>query len=165
MGVDWEAYFAKDVCSSISDKFGWPYQDKGSFYTKNQIFAKDELFPVLCSLQTLKRAGRPTVYRSKHAVVANSWWGIRGGQTVDLTVVYNEQCREFEDRLPVHTRDMLGPKLAANRTWKTSGEFARFPFYKTIKQTEELMEITKLTMRETNLLSAQSEYFVRTNER
>merc|ERR1712190_426422 len=76
--VNWTTYFSQDMCSSLSDKFGWPYQDKGSFYTKNQIFAKDEVFPVLCALQTLKRAGRPTVYRSKHAVVANTWWGIRG---------------------------------------------------------------------------------------
>jgi len=152
------------VAPMVSDKFGYPYQDSGDFYTNNQVFSRSELPPLLCELQKLKAAGKPAVHRSSFTVVPNSWWGIPGGNTVDILYVYLDQVREFEEKLPPETLSSLGPSNPQNRTWKTSGEFARFPDYKTTRQTEEETEITRLTSREVNLLAAQSEYAVRQNE-
>jgi len=152
------------VAPMVSDKFGYPFQDKGDFYTHNQVFAKEGLLPLLCELQRLRDAGKPTVVRKKYEVQPNSWWGIRGGHTVDLIISYLAQCKGFEAELPAETREALGPEETKDRTWKSSGEFARFPDYKTTKQTEQWNEIIRLTTSEVNLLAAQSEYFVRQNE-
>merc|ERR1711988_1862468 len=111
----------------VSDKFGYPYSSPGSYYTHNQVFAKDELPPLMCQMQQLKQAGKPVVLRSRHRVLPNSWWGIEGGKSVELVIVYLEQSSDFEKQLPEETRDSLGPKKAGNRTWASSGEFARFP--------------------------------------
>jgi len=151
------------VDPTLADKFGFPYTDPGNYYTHNQVFAKMDLPPILCEMQKLKKAGKPVVHRSRHKVLPNRWWGITGGHTVHLVVVYLEQCKEFEGRLPEETRSSLGPKDTADRTWKTSGELARFPYYKTQGQTRDPLEITKLTNREVNLLAAQSEYTVLQN--
>lgn len=152
------------VAPMVSDKFGYEYQDPGNFYTHNQVFAKEELPHLLCQLQELKRAGKPTVYKASYTVNANPWWGIKGGHSVELLVTYLEQCADFEAALPEETQRALGPKDAADRTWETSGEFARFPRYLTQQQTEETSEVIRLTASEVNLLAAQSEYFVRENE-
>merc|ERR1712232_626860 len=96
--------------------------------------------------------------------MGNAWWGIAKGYTVHVIITYLAQVKDFEERLPADTKANLGPDNSADRTWSTSGEFARFPDYKTTKQTEETGEITRLTNREVNLLAAQSEYVVRSNE-
>jgi len=56
---------------------------------------------------------------------------------------------------------MLGGKTPQERK---DGEFARFPLYKTMGQTEESTELTRLTGAQVNLLAAQSEFFIRRNE-
>jgi len=152
------------VAPMVSDKFGYPYQDSASWYTKNQVFDREELPPLLCELQKLKVAGKPAVHRSSHTVLPNSWWGIKGGYTVDIIYVYLDQIREFEDKLPADTRASLGPLNPQERTHWTSGEFANYPDYSTVLETGEMSEITRLTSREVNLLAAQSEYAVRQNE-
>lgn len=166
--VTWERLLGDNddliVAPMVSDKFGFPYNDTGSYYVHNQVFAKEELPAVLCSLQTLRNQGKPAVYRSSHRVVRNDWWGIEGGFNVDLVIVYLEQVTEFEDLLPQETRIALGPRKSSDRTWKTSNEFARYPHYLTTGQTEEKTEITRLTNAEVNLLAAQSEYVLRQNE-
>jgi len=167
--ADWDTIFGDKedlvIAPMVTDKFGFPYEDKsGSYYTHNQVFPKEDIGNVMCGLQKLMKAGKPLVYKSKHKIVQNDWWGIKGGREFTLMIVYLEQCTEFEKQLPESTRQALGPANSANRTWKTSGEFARFPQYKTTSQTEEKTEITRLTNREVNLLAAQSEYAVRSNE-
>jgi len=166
-GVTWDKLLGDDqdlvVAPMVSDKFGFQYSDSGSYYTHNQVFAQEELPPLLCKMQKLKEAGKPVVLRSTHRVLPNSWWGIKGGESVDLLMVYLEQSTGFEEQLPEETRRSLGPKEAANRSWKRSKEFARFPHFKTTGQTEETLEITRLTNREVNLLAAQSEYAVLQN--
>mmetsp|Transcript_96556 Transcript_96556/g.278722 ORF Transcript_96556/g.278722 Transcript_96556/m.278722 type:complete len:811 (+) Transcript_96556:62-2494(+) len=152
------------VAPMVSDKFGYDYQDPGNFYSHNQVFAKEELPGLLCELQKLKKAGKPTVHKATYMVNSNPWWGIKGGYKVTLLVTYLEQCTDFEEALPNETQKALGPKDAGERTWDTSGEFARFPRYLTQQQTEEATEVIRLTPSEVNLLAAQSEYFVRENE-
>jgi len=152
------------VAPMVSDKFGYAFEDAGDYYTHNHVFPKEDLAPLLCELQKLSNAGKPTVVRKSYKVQPNAWWGIKGGYTVDLVISYLAQCKTFEAELPSETRDALGPEDTADRTWKTSAEFARFPDYKTTKQTEQLSEIIRLTNSEVNLLAAQSEYFVRQNE-
>jgi len=151
------------VDPTLTNLFGFPYTDPGNFYTKNQIFAKEDLPPILCDMQKLKQAGAPVLTRRRIRVLPNSWWGIKGGHEVDLAIFYLEQCKDFEEKLPADTRKRLGPAETAQRTWHTSGELARYPHYKTQGQTQEQLEVTRLTNREVNLLAAQSEYSVLQN--
>lgn len=167
-GTSWERLLDDPddliVAPMISDKFGFKYKDAGSFYTNNQVFAPADLPPVLCKMYELLQAGKPIVHRASLNVLPNKWWGIKGGHAVDLVIVYLDQSKVFEAKLPASTRFALGPADSEKRTWTTSGEFARFPRYSTIRQTEESTEIIRLTNSEVNLLAAQSEFAVRQNE-
>ncbi|CAK0806966.1 unnamed protein product [Prorocentrum cordatum] len=73
------------VAGDLSDKFGFPGpQIKGAmFYSKNQVFARRELLPLLCELGGLLKAGKPLVARRRLQVLANDWWGIAGGDEVE----------------------------------------------------------------------------------
>lgn len=168
VGTTWERLLDDPddliVAPMVSDKFGFKYKDKGSFYTHNQVFAPEDLPPVLCKMYETLKAGKPIVHRASLDVLPNKWWGIKGGHAVDLVIVYLEQSSAFEAQLPESTRLALGPPDSEKRTWTTSQEFARFPRYKTTRQTEESTEVIRLTNREVNLLAAQSEFAVRQNE-
>jgi len=144
----------------VFDKFGYQYQDAGSIYTNNHIFPREDVGSVFCGLQSLKLQGRPLVHRSKHNVIPNTWWGIKGGWELDLVIVYNDQSTEFENALPAETQEAFGGETPQERT---DGEFAHFPLYNTLDQTG-ITEFTQLTTAQVNLLAAQSEFFIRKNE-
>eukprot|EP00434_Breviolum_minutum_P005784 symbB.v1.2.005099.t1/scaffold234.1/size257806/18 len=88
---------AKRLENQLQANFGfWKEDDIGEFLTRNQVFRKDQLLPLLCQLQSLKKLGKPTVAKRKLKVLANSWWGIDGGFDVELLVVYLDKCKDFE---------------------------------------------------------------------
>lgn len=161
-GQDWDAIFASGnyVDPVLSDKFGFSYSNAPYLWSKNTVFEREQLLPLLCELQKLRRAGKATVHLGNYNVQPNSWWGIAGGYEVQLLVVYLDQCKDFEAALPAATRLALGAEDTANRT---QGEFARFPRYNTAFQASPT-DITKVTASQVNLLAAQSEWFVRQNE-
>merc|ERR1711920_57642 len=65
------------------------------YYLRNQVFPKENFAPFMCALQKLKKAGLPTVHRSTQKVMANSWWGIKGGYELDLIITYAEKSEVF----------------------------------------------------------------------
>lgn len=145
---------SKRLENQFQANFGfWDKDDIGEFLTRNQVFSKDELLPLLCQLQSLKRQGKPAVAKRKLKVLPNSWWGIEGGYGVQLLVVYNEKCRDFESKLPKDTSDNLHAMFTS--------EFKRFPHYRIVFQNAG--SGTALTHPQINLLAAMSEYFVREN--
>eukprot|EP00439_Symbiodinium_sp_Y106_P085549 s228_g28.t3 len=55
------------------DKFGLGAHVDGSFLMHNQVFRFKDLQPILCDLQTHRRAGRPAVSLRELEVLKNSW--------------------------------------------------------------------------------------------
>merc|ERR1712031_133263 len=95
---------------------------------KNQVFASSELAALVCELQRLIENGKPAVVRKSLTVLPNHWWGIVGGFDVDVVLVYNEVCKDFQSQLPAETQAELAKG--------SSGGFASFPHYKTMFQNE-----------------------------
>lgn len=164
---NWTEVFARHhnftVDSQLSSLFGyaWEDQDGGISYNKNQVFDQSEILPLLCEMQELKLAGKPIVlHKSSLRVKANTWWGLKGGNVVDVTFCYLEQATEFENRLPEDTRTQLRASKLAERT---DGELKQFPQFTTTGEASAV-DPFKLTRREANLLAAQVEYSVRQNE-
>lgn len=139
------------IGTDIHNKFV-PGED---LYAFNVVFPAEELAPYLCELQKLKAAGKPAVLQKTFQVQSNSWWGIVGGYEVDTLLVYNTECREFEDLLPEDTRAELAKG--------SDGDFANFPHYKTLGQNSFLNPVG-LTSQQVNLLAAQGEYAVLQNQ-
>lgn len=133
------------------DKFGLAAHMKGQFQMHNQVFHFADLQPMLCDLQTHRRAGRPAAALRKLEVLKNSWWGIEGGWTVELLVIYMDKTRLFERRLPEDTRK----EIKAGK----DGMFANFPHFPLMQQNPG--SLTSFTSAQVNLLSAQVEFSVR----
>ncbi|CAK9085231.1 unnamed protein product [Durusdinium trenchii] len=160
--VDFCALGQQELSSDVAERlenqlranFGyWEKDDIGEFLTQNHVFRKKDLAPLLCQLQSLKKRGQPTVAQRRLQVLPNRWWGIRGGFSVDLLMVYLDKCQNFESRLPKDTADNLQSYFHA--------EFARFPHYRVVFQNAG--SGTALTHPQINLLAAMGEFFVREN--
>lgn len=137
------------VTNQLYDKFGYGTDDAlAGFLSHNHVFAQSDLWDLVCDLQQLRVSGRPAVKNMTHTVLRNEWWGLPGGNSVDVLWVYNDRCRDFEELLPADTQDSL----------RGGGPFDRFPNYKTVEQA--MPEFTALTAAQINLLAAQAEYIV-----
>jgi len=137
---------AAGVVEQLYDKFGYGYNKKNLFYANNKVFSKDLLLPLVKQLVELKNKGKPAVVRASFDVHANSYWGIEGGSTVEILLVYLEKVTSFEQRLPACTQ----AELAKGE----NGLFPKFPIYKTG---------VHLPACQVNLLAAQGEYSVMEN--
>ncbi|CAE7769672.1 unnamed protein product [Symbiodinium pilosum] len=133
------------------DKFGLGAHVDGSFLMHNQVFRFKDLQPILCDLQTHRRAGRPAVSLRDLEVIKNSWWGIEGGWTVKLLVYHLDNSKVFENQLPADTQK----ELAKGK----KGMFANFPQFSMVKQNPR--SLISYTSAQVNLLSALVEFGVR----
>lgn len=151
-----ETSFTGFASNQLYDKFGF-YHDSSSrqseFLGHNKVFDSDGIFDILCGLQKLRDTGKPAVLRTSLEVKQNTWWGILGGFNVDLILVYNERCSDFEGLLPQETQLQLKNG--------NSGPFAYFPFFHTTLQNRG--RFTSYTHEQVNLLAAQAEYSVLQN--
>jgi len=135
------------VSKQIYDKFGYGT----GVYAHDQVFSASDLAPILCDLQKLREDGKPAVVRKSLQVVPNTWWGIAGGHSVDLVLIYNAVCKDFENSLPSDTQAEL-----RKGSW---GDFANYPYYKTVGQNWGLDPL-RYSAQQVNLLAAQAEYIV-----
>lgn len=136
------------------DKFGLASHIAGQFQMHNQVFHYADLQPILCDLQTHRRAGRPAASLRKLEVLKNSWWGIEGGWSVQLLVIYLDKNQVFENELPADTQK----EIKAGK----DGMFANYPHFPLMSQNPG--SLTSFTSAQVNLLSAQVEYSVRQHE-
>jgi len=135
------------VTEDLYDKFGYGYANANLYYSHNQVFAKDELLPIVREIASLKKSGKPAVIRVSLEVVPNSWWGIEGGRSVELLLVYLEKVANFEDLLPHDTQGHLAQGK--------DGPFSGYPIYST--------SLAGLAPCQVNLLAAQGEFCIREN--
>ncbi|CAE7777026.1 unnamed protein product [Symbiodinium pilosum] len=142
------------VADQVFCTFGYDSSALGFFYSHNQVFERDQCFPLCQEIKAFKNQGKPAVVHKKLAVLPNSWWGITGGYEVDLLLIYLEKSREFEALLPQETQREIAKG--------DQGAFANYPIYKTTSQNEG--DILGLTAQQSHLLAAQAEYSVKENE-
>lgn len=144
----------KHLENQLQSLFGfWHVDDVGEFLSRNQVFKGEELLPILCTLQGLRDVGKPAVMSKTLTVLANDWWGIKGGYEATVILVYIDKCTDFEEQLPAGTQGELLKGIL--------GAFHRFPHYLPVFQ--NFGEATALTHAQVNLLAAQAEYSVRQN--
>ncbi|CAJ1332981.1 unnamed protein product [Effrenium voratum] len=136
------------------DKFGLAAHAAGQFQMHNQVFHFADLQPILCDLQTHRRAGRPAISMRKLEVLKNSWWGIEGGWTVQLLVVYMDKSQVFENQLPKDTQKEIGAGK--------EGMLANYPHFPLMKQNPG--SLTSFTSVQVNLLAAQVEFSTKMHE-
>jgi len=136
------------VIEQLYDKFGYGYQNKEYYYSNNQVFEKEALLPLVQQIVALKKDGQPAVIRASFEVLPNTWWGIKGGNTVEIFLIYLERVADFEDLLPLDTQKELA-----------KGDDGRFPGYPTYKTS-----LADLRPCQVNLLAAQAEFCVRSNK-
>jgi len=142
---------AAKVLEQLSDKFGYGKDSFSDQLTNNQVFEKRALIELVRKLVALKKAGQPAVVRFSLEVLGNAWWGITGGRTVDILLMYLEKTSDFEAQLPADTQTALG---------SADGPFANYPIYDTLGE-NGLHDLVGLTACQVNLLAAQAEYSVR----
>jgi hypothetical protein len=146
------------ISEQVYDKFGFGYAAKernrvNQFIEHNQVFASDQLIPLLCALQKLIDQGKPAVHKMTQQVLQNTWWGIEGEYKVELVLVYNNKCTNFEASLPEDTQELIRKGGFDDFLGDFFG--GQFPHYRTWAGS--------LTARQVNLLAAQAEYAVRQN--
>lgn len=145
-----DSKLAKKIDHTLAGKFGFAYRSNDFLYAvkNDQVFASADLQPIVCEMQQLKQAGKPQNIRRQLEVLENSWWGIKGGWTVDILFVMLDEVEEFTDQLPDDTKKALKQGLA--------GGLQHFPCFHTVLQNAG--EMTEYRPRQTNLLAAQVEY-------
>lgn len=88
-------------------------------------------------MQAAQLKGSGAVYRTTLTTVNNDWWGIDGGVSVDVTIVYLGRCPVWEKQLTSDMQALVIPKAELNGgpfdpTDLTSKKtFKHFPHYKT----------------------------------
>ena len=100
-----------------------------------------------------KKNGKSIIATTSHKTVANSWWGIPPGETINITWVYNDSVEDFYSLLHKRIRDEIDKG--------DLGEFANFPRYNTVD--EDILRMVKLSKEQINLLYQFSAWNVYSN--
>ena len=112
------------------------------------------------ALDTLYEAGMPLVVTMKDVkVIDNPYWGIEGGETVDLTIIYYTLPKKFSDKIPRETvppPDSDSPKVDDKGSF-TNTEFKDFPNFNgfanfgTTTKTWSFLRTAALSRRQANM--------------
>jgi len=157
-GDNWTSKDLKEgaIASDVYTLFGYEYDaDSSADYSKNTVFRKDDFKGFACELQRKKEAGLPAVLRLNLTVQKNEWWGIEGGYVLDSIFSYLDRSADFEDMLPIDTREELERSRTRSRFSK-AGELNKFPGYTTV--------VAGYTAPQVNLLAALTEYAILENK-
>ena len=125
---------------------GYPVQSFGTFTGHNQVFAASDFAAVTHKLQIAKKAGQPVTTTTEHTVQRNDWWGIKGGQQVQVTWCYLDRVSAWECQLAADIRDAINRE---NHHFLLHGTFRDFPNYMTML--ENGLELVELEPEQVNL--------------
>ena len=104
-------------------------------YSKNHVFDTSQFTAFCVAMQTAIASGNGGVVAMELKVVENSYWGIEGGRTVNVTWYLNSRVYNWEEMLPPFLKkDVVpaGPKDPTNLPSEKS-KFPTFPHYPTSK--------------------------------
>jgi len=138
------------ISGDLLQFFGYGRNEDPYYLQHNQVFDKAELPRTICEMQRRGNAGYSAVTTFKYRVLKNTWWGITGGQDIELLIHDLDSCMEF--------RGLLKPEILELLVDST------FPHFETVRYFRpSYVGQSALEAWEQNLLAAQSEYFVYRN--
>ena len=110
------------------------FQDRSFEYQRDQIFDTADYNGVIQGLQAAQAVGKGIMYRTILKTVENTWWGIEGGQEVDITFICLGRLSQWEAQLSDDMKKVVMPDAdkagdLANTVKK--GPFKHFPHYDT----------------------------------
>lgn len=144
------------IDSDLPPLFGVRDPSYGTITTHDQVFPPEDLAVVVRGLQAARQAGRPVVTVTRHRVQPNPWWGLAGGDEVQVAWVYNERVPAWEAQLPAQVQAAID---AGNHRLFAHGPFLHFPHYDTVGE-DGLLDLVELTAAQVNLLAALSAWCV-----
>lgn len=105
---------------------------------RNQVFNTNEFAQVAIDLQLQQLKGNGAVVTSTHTTIANEYWNVKSGLTVNVTWVYLSRAFNWEQRLPAPVKAMFPSeqdptKLPTNLPLEQM-EYENFPNYVTFTQ-------------------------------
>jgi hypothetical protein len=103
-------------------------------YDKNHVFDQSDYIKVVSALQYAQQQGDGIVATLNLTTIRNDYWGIPHGFTAQITFVYLGRLSNWENRLPVHMREMIVPPGNEGNLGEDikDGPFNDFPHYITL---------------------------------
>jgi hypothetical protein len=101
-----------EIDDDMPSFFGLRNNDTGQMgydLSNNQIFPMNDFAQVAYDLQTSQLNGNGVVASSSHTTIANEYWNVKAGLTVNVTWVYLSRAFNWEKRLPSDVRSMFPP--------------------------------------------------------
>ena len=133
------------INTSIPPLFG---QTPG--FETNHVFPAAQYEKLVEGLLAAKNTGGTVMFRDRYPVLENTHFGVKGDWEVNVLWVYNERVSDWEEKLPVAIRGMIG-----------AGSLANFPHYATFFQNPPA--IVDLSAKQTQLLAHLSCWNIITN--
>lgn len=133
-------------------------------YPHDQVFESQDFGRVVGALQAAKRTGRGAVTLTGLRTIDNEWWGLEGGQDVQILWFYLDRVPAWEARLPKTPNPQTGRtmegdiRLGHRRFPWPSGPVAGFPNYKSVGQNPG--KLLELTNQQVNLLTELTDWWV-----
>lgn len=148
-----------DIDSDISTLFGFPTSSVPLTLgtPSNHVFPQADWVSLVGKLAAAKQQGAPMVVPMTHTILANAWWGLEGGQTVEVLYVYLDRVNEWTK--------LLHDTIQAELKLGFFGKFRDFPNYATVD--ENLIppqSLTQLTPSQVNLLADLTCWVVRQSQ-
>ena len=127
-------------------------EHEGSF-GKNVVLegGQEKYKELIRALYQKKVQGESLIHTDTYGVKKNAFYGVDQSYNAEITWVYNERVKNWEDQLPTVVRNQMG-----------HGDFDRFPHYRTFF--ENPLKIIDLSRRQVSLLSHLSYWNVKSNQ-
>ena len=149
---DLPSYFGiPQIPQDVEDWFDYFGQD----FSKNKVFRTIHYPHVVRELQKAQATGNGAVATVKLTTVDNDWWGVKGGQEVQVTFVYLSKATEFEDALPDEVKEVVATGTNDPTDLIQDGPFKYFPHYST--------GAAEITYKQANLLANMCAWVVEKN--
>lgn len=133
---------------NIPALFGYRMQSTGTALQNNHVFVRGGFQPVLDQLVAARKQGDGIIATSTLTTVDNDWWGVAGGQTVEVSWVYLDRTSAWERQLHAEVLDAI---KQGNHAHFFHGPLQGFPNYATMDQ--NALELTELTPVQVNALA------------
>ena len=125
---DIPAYFGiPQIPEDMEDIVDW----LGSDFTRNKVFRSFHYPFVIEELQKAQATGKGAVATVKLTTVDNDWWGVKGGDEVEVTFAYLSKATAFEDLLPDNVKAAVATGTSDPQDLVKEGRFKGFPHYST----------------------------------
>jgi hypothetical protein len=120
----WDSQHRAPTSATTSDMWPWFFgvpvwpadveevleQSLSFYYGANQVFAKEDYYPVVARMQAAQQTGNGIVVTTELTTVENTHWGVSAGIRVNVTWVYLSRAGEWERRLGSDAiRDLVVP--------------------------------------------------------